>query len=367
MTAGRHPNTLTITSIAVALTLLAAGCGSDSAPTTASPAPPTATSTITSTTSAATTPATTEASTTASTTTSTGSAVPVIADNEPRYAFNVLTGAGGGVLLTRLDGSDVVELGADVPGVHKRNDFSPDGEHVVFVDETTETIWIANLDGTPSVQVPGCDHNGCDSPSFSPDGSRLAYSRYENGAAVGPAAVGIEVIDLATGKVTKVVRLERPVLADVPRWSPDGTELVIGVDQMDDEANETGAAIAIVAASGGEPRYLTQFDLYGYLPDWNRVTGDIVFSNQIRNAAKGFDEAHEATDVFTIRPDGSGLRQVTHAVPGEQILGAKWTPDGKAILAYSTKTAGAIRIDPATGATTDVPHPAKTLAPRLRP
>jgi Tol biopolymer transport system component len=299
------------------------------------------------------------------------SGLPIISDQDPRYVFNVLTGAGGGVLLTRLDGTDVVELGTDVPGVHKRDDFSPDGQHVVFVDETTETMWIANLDGSPSVQVPGCDHNGCDYPAFSPDGKRLAYSRSESAPGVtGPPAVGIEVVDLASDEVTKVVRLERPHLADVPRWSADGTQLVIGVDQMDDAANETGASIAVVPADGSavaeEPKYLTDFSLYGYNPDWSWVTGEIVMSTSIKEFFFGFDAATQACDVWVIRPDGSGLRQVTHVAAGEQIKGAKWTPDGTGILAYSTKV-GDIRIDPASGAMTPVPQPDSTGAPRQRP
>ena len=290
----------------------------------------------------------------------------MIADGEPRYAFNILTGGGGGVLVTRLDGSDVVALGTDVPGVRKRDDWSPDGKHIVFVDETSNPMWIANLDGSPSTRVPGCDY-GCDYPAFSPDGSRLVYSRLENGAAAGPASVGIEIVELATGKVTQVVRLKRPLLADVPRWSPDGSQLVIGVDQMDDAGNETGAAIAIVPASGGEPHYLTDFSLFGYAPDWNRVTGEIVFSDSTKDARKGFDAAKETEDAFVIQPDGSGLRQVTHAAPGEQIKGAKWTPDGKSLLAYSTKTGGAVEIDPSTGAITNLPHPPNTGSARLRP
>jgi Tol biopolymer transport system component len=346
--------------IAFTLCLTATGCGSDSKSSATNASGTTLPNLTAVTASGATLP-----------TTALSAGLPVISDQDPRYAFNILTGAGGGVLLTRLDGTDIVQLGTDVPGVHKRDDFSPDGQHIVFVDETTETMWIANLDGSPTVQVPGCDHNGCDNPAFSPDGTHLAYSRVESAPDItGPAAVGIEVVDLATGEITQVVRLERPHLADVPRWSADGTQLVIGVDEMDDEANETGASIAIVPADGSaateEPQYLTDFSLYAYTPDWSWVTGEIVMSNSIKEFSAGFDAATEACDVWVIGPDGSGLRQVTHVAAGEQIKGAKWTPDGTEILAFSTNV-GAVRIDPATGAMTPVPHPDSTGSPRQRP
>ena len=300
-------------------------------------------------------------------TTGSPEALPVLPAGEPLYLYNVVTDEGGGMLVTRLDGTDPVRLGTDVTGVHKHGNWSPDGGSVVFIDDETETMWIAHLDGTASDQVPGCDHDGCDYPAFSPDGSKIAYSRYQDGAGVvGPASVGVEVVDLGSGVVTEVVRLARPLLADVPRWSADGTQLVIGVDQMDDAAVETGAAVAVVPATGGEPAYLTDFSSFGYAPDWNVSTDEIVFSTGVRQYADDV-EPDEAWDAWGVRPDGTMLRRITHAEPGEHVLGAKWVPDGSSILALST-TRGMVSIDPNTGAMTPLSGtPASVTSPRLRP
>ena len=61
----------------------------------------------------------------------------------------------------------------------KRDDWSPDGQDIAFVEEQHETMWIAHLDGSPSEQLPTCVH--CDYPAFSPDGTKSAFSRAEDG------------------------------------------------------------------------------------------------------------------------------------------------------------------------------------------
>jgi Tol biopolymer transport system component len=299
-------------------------------------------------------------------------ALPKILDEEPRHLFNVDTGAGGGIVLTRLDGSDPVRLAGDVPGIHKHSDWSPTGKDVVFVDERYETMWIAHLDGSPTERVTICDDGGCDYPSYSPDGTKLAFSRYETADGVtgpsagAPSALAIQVLDLATGEVSTVTRLERPLLADRPQWSPDGAELVIGVDRLDDEAWETGAAIATVPVQGGKLTYLTGFDNYAYSPDWNPRTGEIVFGPNAREYKKDVNMAEETWNIFILEPDGTDLRQVTNAADGEQFKGARWTPDGSEILAWSSRM-GAVAVNPESGAIQQITSPQNTGVPRLRP
>lgn len=300
---------------------------------------------------------------------SSGAVLPAFQADEPLILFTRLTGAGGGVFVLRPDGTGQARLGADVlPGVHKRGDWSPDGQRVVFIDETKERMWIASLDGSPTVAVPTCDVPGCDFPSWSPDGTRIVFSRYENAdGVVGPQAVGIHVVDLATNEVTPVVRLERPLLADVPRWSPDGSHIVFGIDQMDDEAFDTGAAIAVVPTDGGEHRILTDFAEFAYIADWSWTTDEIVYSVSAFDLQREGAPRPSTWDLYGIRADGSGVRQITHLKPGHRLVGPRWTPDGRSITAFDVGVGRPVLIDPTSGEVQDFGVAGVETRPILRP
>lgn len=278
--------------------------------------------------------------------------LPVFEDSEPLLLVARLTGAGGGIFVLRPDGTGATRLATDaLPGVHKHPDWSPDGRRVVFIDDRTEQMWIAHLDGSPTTSVAACDAPGCDYPAWSPDGSKIAFSRYEAGDFVGPAALAILVLDVASGEVDEVVRLERPLLVDAPRWSPDGASLVVQVDRMDDAGNETGAAIAVVPASGGELRYLTDFETFASFPDWGWATDEIVFTESLRGEQLEPTPADASWNVFGIQPDGSGFRQVTEMPPGQRLVAVRWAPGENLLVAkqFDDIAGGGRTVDPTTG------------------
>jgi Tol biopolymer transport system component len=273
-----------------------------------------------------------------------------------------------GLFLLHPDGGEHIRIAADVAdGNHKHPDWSPDGQHVVFVVQQTERMWIAHLDGTPSTPITLCDTGGCDYPAWSPDGGRIAYSRYEPGVDGPPSALSIQVLDLASGDISTVIRLERPLLVDVPRWSPDGTELVVGVDRFDDDGYETGAAIAVVPASGGELRYLTEFELFGYYPDWNRATGQIVFSTEVIGFQRDPGPEADTWDLHLVEPAGTGLRQLTQVPDGRRLWNPTWTPDGTRITAAFEDTSRGVWVDPVSGAVETFPTDRLMWRPRQRP
>lgn len=341
-----------------ALSLSAAACGGGTGPTAPVVATATAAPAMTGTTMPSPAP-------------STAAGLPSFATNEALVVFALRTDLGGGIYVMRLDGTGRQRIGTDGPaGIHKAPDWSPDGQDVVFVEENAGDLLISHLDGSPTDVVEACRDLVCDDPAWSPDGTRIAFTSNESKEGVeGPSASSIQVLTVATGAVASVIRLERPLLAQAARWSPDGTQLVIQVDRLDGEAYETGAAIAVVPVAGGELQYLTGFDVFAGSPDWGWTSNEIVFAVDLA----GFQAVPPADDVawelFAINPDGTGLRQVTSLGGGARLHAPRWSPDGLTILAkqYDHNAGGSRLVDPKTGAVTPWLTGLDEARPLIRP
>ena len=271
-----------------------------------------------------------------------------IKDGEPWIVYEWAYDSDGdgvnenGVYLVRPDGRDQHLLLTAAAG---HPDWSPDGKRLAVDTEPAdgEEIWILDADGT-DVTVVTCDGAPCGpvaSPAWSPDGGQLAFMRgIPREAGEEYDRIAIEVVDLATG-ATRVVAVS-PVAGSEyveyvgPRWSPDGTQIVFTVMRYPvppTDENILGSSIAIVKADGSEadaPRILTDPALFGSYPDWSPDGERIVFNTYPLGS---FQDTTKATNLYTIRPDGTELTQVTHF--GENDTRATqptWTPDGERIV-----------------------------------
>jgi Tol biopolymer transport system component len=242
------------------------------------------------------------------------------------------------LFLVRPDGSDRHRLDLGVEGEPLWPAWSPDGERLAFVlrdDATTpaDTIWTANGDGTGAAHLYGdedhCD-GGADYPVWSPDGSRLALVCYQ---LEGPHGVAtIATLDLATMEQTEIVRLAWPEFTDnPPAWSPDGSTIAFDILTWDPtDTQVTSMLVATVPATGGEIRRLTDPALFAAHPDWSPDGRLIAFNTYDTGNIHGIEEP---SNVYTIAPDGTGLRQLsTASTDGTMRLGQPfWSTDGSRI------------------------------------
>lgn len=195
-------------------------------------------------------------------------------------------------------------------------------------------IMVARPDGSGLHRV-GPEGDSSD-VGVSPNTRRIAFTHF-----TGPVVDDeIEHADLYTqrlsgGGLRRITRAPRFIAADAQtQWSPDGGQLLF-VRKWNDGSKQ---AIYTVAANGGRIHRVTPFAFRaGDWPDWSPDGKRILFRSPETD-----DFLH--SNLYTIRPDGSGLKQVTHAPDGTHVYSASFSPDGKRITLGLEGTGGAADI-----------------------
>lgn len=101
---------------------------------------------------------------------------------------------------------------------------SPDGKRVAWGD-STQTLWVAPLDGGPAVKVDHSESQAIGQYAWSPDGRWLAYAK------VAPTDYSsLFVFDATTGKTTRVTTDTTNDYS--PAWDPDGRYLYFLSDRF---------------------------------------------------------------------------------------------------------------------------------------
>lgn len=246
--------------------------------------------------------------------------------------------------LVKADGSDLHELAPGQPTEGKgAAAWSPDGNHIAFEGqgEFTALIYETDIAGTnPRLISTECakDPEKCleFQPAYSANGKRMAFVRMTKTSRTSDQVGVIGIRDLATGEVTLLESTRQaPPKAELsaPAWSPDGTRLIYYQVAKNADGRPTGSSeMYIVNADGSGLHALKTPGLAAGDPDWSPDGSLIVFSTEPIH--EWTDEGvADHPDVYTIRPDGTGLGKLTF----DQGSGApSWTSDGK-ILYFSQR------------------------------
>jgi TolB protein len=184
-------------------------------------------------------------------------------------------------------------------------------------------IWLMDESGHARKQLTasrpeGTDAAGNTGPSWSPDGTQIAYTGTGDAAIEDPAFEDIYVMEGDGGHVERLTENDVPDFS--PDWSPDGKQIVFSRGTAL-SAESPSAALYVMDADGSD-----QHELYrakGVLlltPDWSPDGKQIAFTRV------SFPNGLPKASVYVMSSDGAGAKEV---IP--DAAEPDWSPDGEHI------------------------------------
>ena len=229
------------------------------------------------------------------------------------------------------DGSERhVVFDQNSPVHHDRIAFSPDGARIAFDNNLVDQYGIetANPDGSDIVRL--TDGVNDSWPSWSPDGRKVFFSSGRYGSSTRRCTPGadftcptdIYVMDADGSDVVRLTTDPAPEYA--PIQSPDGGRIAFVK-----VANDVGyTAIFTMEPDGTGVRQVSSADGGSdFSPSWSPDGSQLVFA-AIRNEARG---------IFVVNADGTGEHQIVGGSGGPYVADPVWSPDGS-LIAYVQST-----------------------------
>jgi len=268
--------------------------------------------------------------------------------------------------------------------------WSPDGSRVVFHrrQAAPPTSWLKYFSRNEKYELAFTSVL----PSFNPSGDRFV----QVGRPEGPTPLGssIQIVSSGTNAATTIYKDDtRNVLG--PQWSPAGDRILFGVGTYQtffngfvnrimshDQRVEGGAQLAIINPDGSGFREITRgannngfpsmapdgkrmvYRTFG--PDGEGLRIMTIDTGAMTTLTTGYDNFpiwsprgdrivfsrvdHGDYEIYTIAPDGTGLKRLTTAIGNDAHQG--WSPDGDHIVFASSRMGFKDE-----GAYTDAPQP----------
>src|SRR5262245_28202198 len=212
--------------------------------------------------------------------------------------------------------------------------WSPDGTQIAYTgtgdavidDPTLEDIYVMDGDGGNADRL--TENNVPDfSPDWSPKGKHIVFSRGTELSADSPSAA-LYVMD-ADGSDQHELFRSKGVLLLTPDWSPDGKQ--IAFTRVSFPSGLPKASVYVMSSDGtGAKKVIAD----AAEPDWSPDGEHIAFSSgRDKNGETCFEACQPSDEIYVAGADGANPRRLTSEKA--QDASPSWSPDGTQIAFVS--------------------------------
>jgi len=192
---------------------------------------------------------------------------------------------------------------ATFPGSNGRITFSS------FRDGRMVSIYVMNPDGSAQTRLTDQEGMNDYSPTWSPDGSKVAFHR------VAWSSMDYEIYVMNVDGTGQTNLTNNPAADESPTWSPDGRKIAFV------SSRDGNIEIYVMNADGSNPTRLTNNWSTETQPAWSPDGSKIAFVSYRRS---------EGGDIYVMNAaDGSGEIQLTSTDNNQH---PDWSPDGSKII-----------------------------------
>jgi len=211
------------------------------------------------------------------------------------------------IFTLRPDGTGVRRLTHLAPQARAlQASWSPDGQHLVYIvihagaSLAAFQIWVMNADGTGQHRLVADPFFLDFTPSYSPDGSKVVFTRCRPDASACP----LYRVDADGTHLHALTPTKTEINNFVPKYSPDGRHIAF---TSFSRGGVQGAAY-VMNADGSGVRRLTPAWLGGAQSDWSPDGRQLVVQNNCCTPA--------TAGLWRINVDGTGLTRLTRPQGG---------------------------------------------------